>query len=273
MTDVDAPGVPARTTEDRVSRAGTPVPAYRQIIGAMSGWLLSSALVALGSGAACALLLNRAYGGLNPDSPQIGWASAMAAVGAHPAPLIALTLLLLGGAALASAGERLSQLPIVGAALVVGISAIPFALGITALEFTEFASFGVIDSVQNQLASTNLLDDWWVLGLWFGLTWLAGRHNLAVLPAAVWIVALYLTWQLAEARVEIWQVAVDQVFNSLPRQLRTAENAEPFRMAGLAMYARSLADIFLFITPMLAIDMLRRRKVSTIAIERARDSK
>ncbi|MFT6397424.1 MAG: hypothetical protein ACJAYU_002177 [Bradymonadia bacterium] len=238
----------------------------------MSGWLLSSAVIATGSGAICAILLNRAYGGVNPEAGQIGWASAMAAIGGHPAVLIAFAALLFGGVAIASIGERLTRLPIVGAAMVLALTVIPFALGISAIEFAEFASFGMIDSVQSELAATNLLDDWWIFGLWFGLTWVAGRHNLSVLPIAVWIVALYLTWQLAEARVEIWRVAVDQVFRSLPAQIRNANNAEPFQIAGFAMYLRSLTDIFLFTTPMLAIGMLRRRKVSTLVIERARDS-
>ncbi len=272
MSNPPAPGIPDRREAEQQSRAGTPVPAFGQLVNAMSGWLMSSVAVAAGAGGGCALLLNRAYGAVNSEAGQIGWASAMAAIGAHPAVVGFLILLIFGGVAIASLGERISRLPIVGAALVVGISVAPFAMGVSAQEFAEFASFGRFDSLQSELAATNLLDAWWVFGLWFALTWVAGRHSLPVLPAAVWIVALYITWQLADARVELWQQAVNQVFESLPRQTRNAENHEAFRVAGLAMYARSLADIFIFTTPMLAIGMLRRRKLSTIAIERARDS-
>jgi hypothetical protein len=181
-----------------------------------------------------------------------------------------LAITLFGGVAIASFGEHLTSAPIVGAMLVVGVSAIPWTLGITNGEAAEFGGLGVIDPLQSQLAAANLPSEWWLLGLWFGLTWMAGRHNLGVFVAAVWIVSIYTTWQLSEARVEIWSDAVAQVYDSLPSQARTLESEDDFLKAAWLIHTRVAADLFYFLTPMLAIGMLRRRRVSTLAADRDR---
>ena len=261
-----APSAPV----DQVTMAGTPIPPFGQILRAVGPWMTSAILAAVTSGAICAFLLNRSYGGAVEDAPSIGWMSAMAVIGAHPAVIGVMAVTLLGGIALASFGERLTRAPAVGALLVVGVSLIPWGLGITGDQVAQFGGFGIIDPLQSQLAAANLLDDWWLLGLWFGLTWMAGRHNLGVFVAAVWIVSLYATWQLNEARGNTWEMAVRQVLNVLPSQLRTGETLTSFEQATHLMYTRAAADLFYFLTPMLAIGMLRRRLLSTMAVERAR---
>ena len=263
---------PRGTSGEQATLAETPIPPFGQIFQVVGPWMTSAIFAALGSGAICAFLLNRAYGSVVQDASAIGWMSAMAVIGAHPAVIGVFAVTLLGGIALASLGERLTNAPIVGALLVVGVSLIPWGLGITAAQVTDFGGFGVIDPLQNQLAASNLTDDWWLFGLWFGLTWLAGRHNIGVFAAAVWIVSIYITWQLTEARVEIWEVAVSQVVDVLPSQTRTGEHLTSFQQATSLMYTRGAADLFYFLTPMLAIGMLRRRLVSTMAVARARSN-
>lgn len=268
MTDGQG-AVPGGTGERDVTMAGSPVPALGRVFYALGPWITTAVIAAVTSGAICALLLNRAYGASFPEADQIGWMSALAAVGVHPSVAGVYGILLFGGIVVAANVERWTRIPTLGALVVVGLTVAPWALGVEAVDVGLLGGLGVIDTVQSEFAAANLTDDWWLLGLWFGLTWMAGRHNAGVLVAAVWIVALYATWQLGVARVEIWTFAVDQVHDTLPSRARTLEAADQFRHAALLMWSRSAADLFYFLTPMLAIGMLRRREVSTMMIERA----
>ena len=264
--------VPRGTGERDVTMSGTPVLTIGHLFHAIGPWLTAALLLAVGSGAICAMLLNRAYGAAVDDAAQIGWMSAMAVIGLHPAVVGVYGLLLFGGIVIAANLERWTRVPAVGSLIVLGMTIAPWAMGVEALDVAILGGFGVIDSLQSELAAANLSDDWWLFGLWFALTWGAGRHNIGVLTAAVWVVALFAVWQLGAARVEIWTLAVDQVHDTITGSARTPELAEQFGQAAFVMWARSAADFFFFLTPMLAIGMLRRRKISTMAIERARSS-